>query len=255
MNPNNREIIIKRKPLKFIGHCLTIGLIVVLTMIIGACSSASMSTTIFKSATTSPSITISTTETIPGFSSIEIRPFFPDNLTVGSTQAFTAIGIFPDYSQLDITSQVTWDSDNPGVATISPNGLATGMAVGTANITAILSALTSPPVSLTVVAAPSITPTSQGKTSTVTLSSIAITPNPPLTSTVNSIQEFTATGTYSDGSKKDITYKVTRACDNPNVATVDSSGLAACLSTGTAHITATLSGIISQYVTLIVVSS
>jgi len=52
----------------------------------------------------------------------------------------------------------------------------------------------------------------------------------------------------------DITSQVTWACDNPSVATVDSSGLAACLSAGTAHITATLSGKTSPPVSLMVVS-
>src|SRR5438046_2778781 len=67
--------------------------------------------------------------------------------------AFTAIGDFSDGSTLDLTSAATWTSSSPNVATISnvPNsfGVATGVAPGNTNITAVFSGL-SANVSLTV---------------------------------------------------------------------------------------------------------
>jgi hypothetical protein len=57
-------------------------------------------------------------------------------------------------SGVDISSQVTWASSNPNIATVSSSGLATCVAVGSTNISAYLDGVTSNIVNLTVVAAP-----------------------------------------------------------------------------------------------------
>jgi len=95
---------------------------------------------------TSPPVTLS----VITLSSIIVTPNPPNNLAVGSTEQFTAIGYNWDGSKANITSQVTWSSDNTGTATINSIGLATGVAAGTSNITATLSGITSSPLSLTV---------------------------------------------------------------------------------------------------------
>ncbi|MCX6224948.1 MAG: DUF3443 family protein [Bacteroidia bacterium] len=83
-------------------------------------------------------------------------------------------------------------------------------------------------------------------TSTVTLSSIAVTPA-STSIAPGTTEQFTATGTYSDHSTKDITTSVTWNSDNTAVATISnisgSNGLAASLASGTATITASLSGV------------
>jgi trimeric autotransporter adhesin len=104
---------------------------------------------------TSPSVTLF----VITLSSIIVTPNPPNNLAVGSPEQFTAIGYNWDGSNANITSQVTWSSDNTGTATITSTGLATGVAAGTANITAALSGITSSPLSLTVGAAASNTST------------------------------------------------------------------------------------------------
>lgn len=48
----------------------------------------------------------------------------------------------------------TWNSSDPTKATVSTTGLVTGVAVGTTNITATVDGVTSPPLALTVTAAP-----------------------------------------------------------------------------------------------------
>ncbi len=58
------------------------------------------------------------------------------SLAVGATQQFTATGTFSDGSQGNITSSATWTSSDVTVAKISPAGIATGVAEGTATITA-----------------------------------------------------------------------------------------------------------------------
>jgi uncharacterized protein YjdB len=63
------------------------------------------------------------------------------------------------------------------------------------------------------------------------------------TVTVGAIQQFTATGTYSDGTSRDITAQISWSSSNPAVATVTASGLAATVALGSADITATYGSI------------
>lgn len=90
-------------------------------------------------------------------SAIVITPSSPDNLAVGSVQQFTAIGSFSDNSSADVSSEVTWASSDASVALVSASGLATGVAPGTAGITASFAELVSPAVTLTVVPGPELT--------------------------------------------------------------------------------------------------
>ena len=89
--------------------------------------------------------------TVISLSSIDVEPASPDSLVAGSTQQFNAIGTYSNGSTADISSQVTWNSDTTGTATISTTGLATGVAAGTTNITATLSDVTSTVVNFTVI--------------------------------------------------------------------------------------------------------
>jgi glucose/arabinose dehydrogenase len=74
-----------------------------------------------------------------------------------------------------------------------------------------------------------------------TLASIAVTPvNPSITA--GTTQQFTATGTYSDGSTQNLTSQATWTSSSTAVATINSSGLATSSSAGTTTISATLSG-------------
>ncbi len=72
-------------------------------------------------------------------------------ISVGGTTQFTATGHYSDSSTQNLTTTVTWASDNTSVATIGANtGLATGAGAGTANITASFSGITSNTAVLTV---------------------------------------------------------------------------------------------------------
>jgi uncharacterized protein YjdB len=72
------------------------------------------------------------------------------NLGVGYKLLFNAIGTYSDGASAEITSKVTWTSSNPAVASISSDGMATGITVGTTEITASLSGVTSPAITLVV---------------------------------------------------------------------------------------------------------
>ncbi len=159
------------------------------------------------------------------------------SLAKGTSGQFTATGTYSDTSTAEITSQVSWNSASPTVATISARGVATGAATGTSNITASMNGVTSNTLSLTVTpAALKSIALSEGSTSV----------------TVAETSQFTATGTYSDTSTADITSQVTWNSASPAVATISASGLATGASMGASNITATLDSIISPIVVLTV---
>jgi hypothetical protein len=91
----------------------------------------------------------------------------------------------------------------------------------------------------------SVTETVTAKHISATLSSITITPDNPSIS-VNSTRQFTATGTFSNGTQQDITASVIWSASNTLIATVDSTGLATGVAAGTAMITATSSMVSSS---------
>ena len=134
----------KIKLLRFPVACLTLGLIAVLMIGTAACSS--------KPATTAT------------LSSISIAPTAPSNVPVGSVQAFLASGTYSDgRSGVDISSQVTWSSSAPTIATVSASGTVMGVAVGSTQITAAWMISQSQSVTLTV-----ITATPAATTTTIT---------------------------------------------------------------------------------------
>jgi hypothetical protein len=124
-----------RKQLRFIAYYLIFGVISALTLNITACSSAKTTTTV-----SGP----------PRLTSIAVTPNPPDSLAENFTQQFTAIGAYSNGTTMNISSQVSWVSDNTKAATIDKSGLATGVAAGIANITATLDGVTSPPQTLVV---------------------------------------------------------------------------------------------------------
>jgi DNA-binding beta-propeller fold protein YncE len=151
--------------------------------------------------------------------SIAVTPASP-SIALGKTIQLTATGTYSDGTKKDISSQVTWTSGTPTVATV-PAGLATSVAVGTSAITATLSGMTGSDT-LTVTAA--------------TVVSIAITPAKPTIAPGKTLP-FTATGTYTDATTKDLTSSVAWTAAPSSVATIASTGLATAIGAGTATIT------------------
>src|SRR5205823_8423640 len=98
-------------------------------------------------------VTVSTVVTVTAavLQSIAVTPANP-NVTKGQTEQFTATGTFSDSSTQDLTSQATWASATPAVATITAAGLATGAGAGTSTISATSGAVTGSTV-MTVTAA------------------------------------------------------------------------------------------------------
>ena len=162
-------------------------------------------------------------------------PYTP-TLLQNTAQQFMALGIYTDGSIKNISSQVTWNSSNTAIATISFIGLISALADGTTKITASLSGITSLAVVLTV--------NSLSSVSVVTGNSVGV-PMPFNKQAVGFTYQLKATGTYSDGSAADITSQVTWKSSNTAIATISSGGLVTNVSPGITDITASLQGITS----------
>lgn len=147
------------------------------------------------------------------------------------TQQFTATATFGNNTTGDVTSQVSWLSSATGVATIDASGLATAVAVGTTVITAKSNNS-------------SVTSTANLTVSTKVVTAITVAPsNPTLLLAGGQSQQFTASATFSDGTNGDVTTSASWTSSNTSVATINSSGLAEPVSTGTTTIGASLNGI------------
>lgn len=180
--------------------------------------------------------------TAASLTAVQVTPFGA-SLPLGSTQPFTATGLFSDNTTLDLTAAVLWQSSNTAAAAISnaagSKGLATGIVqAGPLSISAQYAGVTGA-AALTVTAA--------------TLRSIALSTGDS-TASVPSGETvlFTATGTYSDGTSRDLTNLAAWQTSNALVAPVSnaagSRGLATAAAQGSASISATAGGIFSNSV-------
>lgn len=128
----------------------------------------------------------------------------------------------------------TWSSSDTTIATVAGSGVATGVAAGTAMITATSGGATSKPVTLTVVPV---------------ISSIAISPT-TATIKVGASQQFTATATDVNGNTVPASFNWQNS--SAAVATISTSGLLTGVSPGTVMITASAGSITSPVATVTV---
>jgi hypothetical protein len=172
------------------------------------------------------SIQASTTLAVkPSLVSIQVTPQNPST-SVGALEPFVATGTFSDGTQQNLTSSVSWTSSS-SAATIAVNGTSTSVSPGQSTITAT---------------AGSVTGTSLLTVNSATLTSIAITPGKP-TIVAGTTEQFTATGTFSDGSKQNLNSSVTWNSSSPNIAPVPVNGATTTLLAGHTTITATLGSV------------
>ena len=165
--------------------------------------------------------------------SITVTPV-NQKIPIGWHQQFSATGKFSDSSTQDITTSVTWSSDNSAVAQFgapgSSIGVLLGASQGSANATASFSF-----AGVTQTGSAAIT------VSSATLASISISTsktNPILAP--GSTMSFNAQGKWTDGSTQNVNVYATWSSSDTSVATVGISGVATGQSAGTATITAKL---------------
>lgn len=135
-----------------------------------------------------------------------------------------------------------WNTSNASIATINGTGVATGVAVGSANLTAVVAGVTSSPFAL------SVTPPA------VTLTSVTLATTGGVSSIVaGATNQLIATCHYSDGSTTICTTTDSHgnapsswASTAPTIATVSSGGLATGVAVGSTNMTAVVAGITSS---------
>lgn len=149
----------------------------------------------------------------------------PDDVSIaaGTAQAYTATGIFSDYSTQDLTAQVSWASSQ-GSATVSGN-LATGVSAGTSSISATLLGVTG------------------ATTLTVTDAALTGVEISPIDQRIpaGTACAFAVSGLFSDGSVQDLTAQATWTSSDGSVAQVV-GGAAQGLAAGATTIAASFGG-------------
>ena len=159
------------------------------------------------SGTVSGATMLTVTAASPSLVSITVSPVSP-SVALGNSLQLTATGNYSDGSVKILTSQVMWSSSMTSVASISSGGLAASASLGSSTITATMGSVSGNTL-LTVTAAQ--------------LVSIAVTPI-NMSVPLGTLQQYTATGTYTDNTTKDITSSVTWSSSKTGTATVTSSG-------------------------------
>jgi len=157
-------------------------------------------------------------------SSISVTGAVP---AIGSTSQYICTVTFSDSTTKDVTSQATWVSFNPSVATVSSSGVVTAVAPGTSVLEATYQG-DAGTLDLTVTSG-----------SGATISSLDITGTVPAT---GSSSQFTSTVTFSDGTTQDVTSMASWVSFNKAVATVSSTGVVTAVAPGTAVVKATYKG-------------
>lgn len=169
-------------------------------------------------------------------------PVTLDATGANSTVQLTATATYSDGSTVDPMTGLTWSVDPSsasGVISVDPvSGLVTAQGVGAAIVDVSYNGTVQDTIGVQV--------------SAVTLSSIAVTTNNPSIPLGYSTQ-FSATGTFSDGSTSDITTQVTWTVQDPTIASISNDpgtatspgtqGLATSLAQGSTTVVASLNGV------------
>jgi hypothetical protein len=187
-------------------------------------------------------LTASTTMTVTAATLVGLTIVPPSaTVSIGNHALLAAFANYSDGTMVDVTSSAIWTTNNPAIATVS-TGNVTGVAAGMAVISASFGAQ-SASATITV--------------SSATLLAISISPSNP-TAALKTTINFTAKGSYSDGTTQDVTTSVTWSTSQSSIATISngagSQGQAIALGAGTTSITATL-GPISASTNLTVVNA
>jgi hypothetical protein len=200
----------------------------------GLATSASVGTTSIVATDAGSDVSDATTLTVTPavLVSIEVTPANPA-IALGTTERFTAMGVFSDATVQDLTQAVVWSSTLESVAGVSnapgSQGLAAGLAVGVTTIVA-----TDPASGIGGATGLTVTP--------AMLVSIEVTPTSPAIA-LGTTRSFAATGIYTDASTQDLTGAVVWSSTEESVAVVSNApgtqGLATGLALGTTTIAAT----------------
>ena len=149
------------------------------------------------------------------------------SLAAGQSEQLTAQGTYTDTTTQVLTSQVSWQSSDTTVATVSSGGLLHSLKAGAVTITATMN---------------SVSGTTGVTVSSAVLASINVgAPNPSLAS--GATEQLTATAVYTDSSTQSVTSQVAWQSSDTTVVSVAAGGMLTALKTGSVTVTATLNSV------------
>ncbi len=156
------------------------------------------------------SLTSSAPATITAANLVRIEISVPQTTVPATTKLqLQATGIFADDSETDLSSQVSWSSDNESLATISNTGLISTLAPGVVGLSLSYQGQTAD-IEVSI--------------SDASLAYIEISPsNPNLTA--GSSKQLYATAIYTDGSHLDVTEQATWTSSDENIASIGNTNL------------------------------
>lgn len=152
------------------------------------------------------------------------------SLEVGRTRALTTTAGYDNGTSVVVTAGLDFATSDAAVAVVSPSGVVTGVAAGSATVT-----VSRDEVSASV----AVTVTSTGPTRT--LRRLALTPD-PVALQVGSTQTLTVTASYSDDTTATLASQVAFTSSVPSVATVSADGLVTAVSAGDTTVEASFGG-------------
>src|SRR6185437_6841193 len=164
----------------------------------------------------------------PSLTSLQVTPGAV-SVAPGATQQLTAMGTYSDGSSKDLTASAQWSTSDSNIANVAVGGKVTAVGGGTVIVTATSG---KSHASATV----------QVTSAAVNLASIAVSPSAS-SLPVNTSLQLTATGTYKDGSTRDLTTLVNWSSSSTAIATVNAAGLAVGVAAGPTTISASLGSI------------
>lgn len=159
-------------------------------------------------------------------------------LNQGASAQLKAMAVETDGSKLDVTNSVTWTIDQRQVAAVTGTGMVSGTTAGTANVTASTGSVVAT-CSVTVTAPALLAISIQAGESAIPLGSET---------------QLKASGTYSDGSIRDLTSSVKWSSTPTGVVVINNHGLATGKAKGKASIQAQ-SGDVSGSVSVTVIAA
>jgi len=144
-------------------------------------------------------------------------------ISAGESQQFIATAGYSDGSSKDVTAQAQWAVGDAGIASVDASGKATALAVGTTQISVVFQTQSS---------------SAELSVSAAELQSVELSPQ-QLTLALGLSQTFALTGTYSDGTTRDLSSRSQWTSSDASVVEVaGDSGVATARGMGSATIQA-----------------
>jgi hypothetical protein len=163
----------------------------------------------------------------PALQKITISPTTTTYM-VGTSFHFVATGVYADKSKKEVSSSAEWSSSAPDIIKVDKGGLTLMKSAGKATVTAKVGGISG---SITITVNPA-------KLLTIKVSPENATYVGGADTVVGGATQFTATGIFSDNTKKDLTGEVVWSSAPPKIVNIDKKGLANVVGLGAATITA-----------------